>query len=74
MSDSYNIAVLESPIIVDWANWLLEHLECDTICDDGPTADEICVFAYARSKKENEELKKYRNSFFPGKQILKEAY
>lgn len=65
------ITVLNAPIEADWGTWLLDHPDCDTICEDVIVGKVIRIFAYANSSAGNVELKKYRNDIFRDKKIIK---
>lgn len=71
MPEMKNITVLDHPIEADWGTWIINHPDCDTICEDIIIGKIIKIFAYANSDAGNAELKTYRNNVLSGKKILK---
>lgn len=71
MAGDTNLIIPTIPEDVDWAEWVINHPDCDTICEDISTGKKIRVFAFAKTKDGNAELRRYRDLKYPGMKILK---
>jgi hypothetical protein len=70
VADMNNIAMPDNPIIVNLGNWIIDHPECDSICERIGTGPDYRIFAYALSKEGNVALQTLRDERFAGKKIL----
>ena len=66
-----NISVYEYPVEVDCGEWIVNHPDCDTVCEQIGSGSKMLVYAYATSKKGNEPLHAYRDKNLSNKKILK---
>lgn len=66
-----NISVYDFPIEVDGGEWIENHPDCDTVCEQIGAGAGLLVYAYATSKKGNEPLHVYRDKYLPDMNILK---
>lgn len=71
MREYPHITILSQPIEANWSQWLVDHPDCDTICEDVETGETIRVYAFASSQEGNRELGEYRNLQLAGIPILK---
>ena len=60
--ETIDIAMPDKPITVNLGKWIIEHPECDSICER--------IYAYALSKEGNAQLQALRDEKFVGKKIL----
>lgn len=71
MNDEYkDITVLDTPIETDWAEWLENHPDCDSIRERERDGDLVRILAFSNSEEGNTELEQYRDRFLPGYIIM----
>ena len=62
------VVIPEYPITVNLGEWVIEHPECDSICERiGPN---YLIYAYATDKDGNGDLEELRDEKFSEKKIL----
>ena len=64
------IMVLEYPITVNLGEWVIDHPDCDSICERIGTGPNYLIYAYALDISANDALEKFRNEQYPDKKIL----
>ena len=70
MSEYPNIEILDYPIEVNMGEWTFGHPDCNSIIQQIGTGPKAMVYAYAKSKDGNSELKTYRDECMDGQEIL----
>ena len=68
--DMSNISVPETPMEVDFGQWIIDHPGCDTIFERIAGNGHILVYAYATSDEGNDTLQIYRNEKLANMKIL----
>ena len=65
-----NISIPEQPLEEDFADWILNHPDCDTIFEKINGSSNILVYAYALNDDGNDDLLTVRKQRFPEKELL----
>ncbi|MBQ9361751.1 MAG: hypothetical protein IJT96_12020 [Lachnospiraceae bacterium] len=68
--ETIDIAMPDKPITVNLGKWIIEHPECDSICERIGSGPDYLIYAYALSKEGNAQLQALRDEKFVGKKIL----
>lgn len=59
MNENKGVVIFDEPLEVDYAEWVENHLDCDSITTGKHLPDgKICIIAYATSEEYNDELVK----------------
>ncbi len=69
--DTKDIVVYDNPVEVDSGKWIVDHPDCDTVCEQIGAGALMLVYAYATSKQGNDPLHLYRDRNLSDKLILK---
>ena len=64
------VVIPEYPITVNLGEWVIEHPECDSICERIGTGPNYLIYAYATDKDGNGDLEELRDEKFSEKKIL----
>lgn len=71
VAESSDIFVYDYPVEVDCGDWIVNHPDCDTVCEQIGSGSIMLVYAYATSKSGNKPLHIYRDNNLSDKKILK---
>lgn len=70
MMENPNIKIPNTPLVVNLGEWIIEHPDCDSICERIDANHNYLIFAYASQKSGNQDIKKLRDERFSDKKIL----